>query len=395
MQNELNLITIQEAMDLLHVSRSTIDRWRKFKGLPYIKIGKEIFFNEKDVHAWVKQHTKIEDNYEDQIDQLQTIIIGYQSQTAHMWSSLIMKELRLFEEEIALNYPNRRVNIQWIDATNGLELVEGIISGGVHIASLGDYPIIMSHQISNLLPKFRPVLLCFDGKTSHSSGISLVIPKGKKYRDLFHSRGTTITTVVNSSASHRLNQWLPNTNFDYEIINQDMNSSYSNIMQGCVEASVMWEPYVSLSRLQGARTIDYESINDDYLTGVIAQEQWAQKNDDLVIAYLKAHIRTHQIARSSPLKVAKIISKSIGIQHSISTDIISKVRWDAAVYHQDLKALKNLLNHNKSYYSYDGSPNNIDINYQGYYMDEASKQLNLHRLFDQPLDGKWDAEILY
>ncbi|SDI73389.1 helix-turn-helix domain-containing protein [Natribacillus halophilus] len=394
MQKELNLITMQDAMDMLHVSRSTIDRWRKSKGLPYIKIGKEIFFNEKDVYTWVKQHTKIEETYEDQRDLPETIIIGYQSQTAHMWSSLIMKELHLFEEEIALTHPNRRINIQWVNATNGLDLVEGMISGKINIASLGDFPIIMSQQISNLLPKFNPVLLGFDGKTSHSAGISLVIPRGKKYRDLFRSRGSTIATVVNSSASHRLNQWLPNTDFNFEIINQDMNSNYTNIMNGYVEASVMWEPYVSLSQLQGARTIDCEGFNDDYLTGVMAQDQWAQKNDDLVIAYLKAHIRAHQIARRSPSKVANIISKSIGIQHLISTEIISKVRWDAAVYHQDLKALKNLWNNNNSNYGSD-YPDNMSINYQGYYIDEASKKLNLNRPLDQPLEGEWDRDILY
>ena len=36
-----NFISLQEAIDLLGVSRSTFDRWRKLKQLPFVKIGKE------------------------------------------------------------------------------------------------------------------------------------------------------------------------------------------------------------------------------------------------------------------------------------------------------------------------------------------------------------------
>ncbi|WP_446715582.1 helix-turn-helix domain-containing protein, partial [Bacillus sp. OTU530] len=40
---------MQLAINYLGVSRSTIDRWRKDKHLPFIKIGKEILFDKNEL----------------------------------------------------------------------------------------------------------------------------------------------------------------------------------------------------------------------------------------------------------------------------------------------------------------------------------------------------------
>ncbi|GAE26748.1 organosulfonate ABC transporter substrate-binding protein [Halalkalibacter wakoensis JCM 9140] len=399
--NHLDLITMQEAIDLLEVSRSTIDRWRKFKRLPFIKIGKEIYFHKEEIQQWVRQHSKVHEPIdENRIDQTirmttpDTITIGYQSQTAHMWSPLLMKKLGFFEEELAELNPTRPLQINWINAKNGLELIEGMIAGQIQIASLGDYPIMIGHQLSTIFPNFNPVLLAFDGKTSQSEGISLVIPKDLHFHDVTDLHGHTLATVTNSSAGHRLNRLLSGINATCEVINQDMNLSYSNIIERGVGVSVMWEPYVSLSELQGAATMHFDGFTDDYLTGLVALDHWAQLNDDIVIAYLKAHMRTHQFAREYPLKAAKLLSELTGISHRVTTSIVSKVRWDAAVYKQDLETLKNLSITDQSFTrNVTGSKGCIP--YRGYYLNEASKRLQLTSVSDRPLEGDWSLDYLY
>ena len=37
------------------VSRATIDNWKKY-GMPYLKIGRSVRFDEKDVEKWVREH---------------------------------------------------------------------------------------------------------------------------------------------------------------------------------------------------------------------------------------------------------------------------------------------------------------------------------------------------
>lgn len=47
------LITVQQLCELVQVSRSTVDRWRN-QGLPYIKIGRGIRFEENTALEWIK-----------------------------------------------------------------------------------------------------------------------------------------------------------------------------------------------------------------------------------------------------------------------------------------------------------------------------------------------------
>lgn len=130
-----NLISLHEAVDLLGVSRSTFDRWRKLKQLPYVKIGKEILIDKEELEKWVRHHASSANNPVFTAgtasirtpQEQQVITVGYQSGTANMWTSLLMKELGWFEEELALANPGRIVRVDWFDAANGTVLLQGMI----------------------------------------------------------------------------------------------------------------------------------------------------------------------------------------------------------------------------------------------------------------------------
>lgn len=49
------LITITELQSIYSISRATIDRWRK-EGLPFIKVGRGVRFDEEQVREWIKNN---------------------------------------------------------------------------------------------------------------------------------------------------------------------------------------------------------------------------------------------------------------------------------------------------------------------------------------------------
>jgi len=51
------LLTMEELMQLLSVSRSTLDRWRK-NGLPFKKVGRSVRFDYKEVRDWIDEINK-------------------------------------------------------------------------------------------------------------------------------------------------------------------------------------------------------------------------------------------------------------------------------------------------------------------------------------------------
>jgi NitT/TauT family transport system substrate-binding protein len=358
-RDKFNLLTLQEVMDILGVSRSTIDRWRKQKRMPYIKIGKEIFIDKEHLQKWLYLHNTVIASADNTPDPNSVITVGYQTGTAHMWSSLIIKELGLFEDELLslTRYPD--ISVRWHNAYNGLELLEGMINGHIQIASLGDYPIVISQFLNHILPSFKSELLAFDGKTRYGQGIALILPKGRSLEELSQLYDLTISTVVNSSAWVRLEQLLGIIgNRNTTVIHQEMNESMNNILRRRIGASVMWEPYLSLVNFYKIGEIVFsEGLGDDYLTGIVADGNWLHQHASIVVAYLKAHLRAHKIIINEPETAAKIVSRHTGFPIEIVIRIFSRVRWDTALDRQDLQTLNKLANSHFNVQS-DNSMNN-------------------------------------
>ncbi|WP_235941427.1 helix-turn-helix domain-containing protein [Paenibacillus puerhi] len=392
--NRFRLITLQEAMNVFGISRATIDRWRQTKQLPFIKIGKEVFINSDDLHQWIRSYTYEQGRPADRHNQGPLkISIGYQSGTAHMWSSLLIKETGFFEEELKTFFPRRRFEIDWYNGSNGLELLEGLIMGRIHIASLGDYPIRMAQTLSELLPSFQAVFLAFDGKTPNGKGISIVVPPNSSIRNLEDLTCTPISTVPHSSASSRLEQLFASIRGSGEprIIASPMGESMTGISKSKVGASVMWEPYPSLLQDSGAgRILFEEGIGEDYLTGIISHAQWAGNNASIVIAYLKAHLRAHHMIRTQFDKVVKLIHLSTGYPGHIARKVLQRVRWDAAIYERDLQTLDRLHRQRNG-----AAPGSVTIPVQTHFLQSALEHLRLPSIPDEPIPGEWAVEQRY
>jgi excisionase family DNA binding protein len=55
MPAEIKFLTIDDVAEMLQVTRTTIYNLKK-KGLPFIKLGKNIRFDQGDVVAWIKSN---------------------------------------------------------------------------------------------------------------------------------------------------------------------------------------------------------------------------------------------------------------------------------------------------------------------------------------------------
>ncbi|MGO4547235.1 helix-turn-helix domain-containing protein [Paenibacillus sp. 2TAB23] len=399
MNDRLNLLSLQEAMDLLGISRATIDRWRKDKQLPHIKIGKEVWIDEQQLQGWIKQHGVSEpQNHaaEAIVPDDTTITIGYQSGAALLWSPLIIKQLGLFEEELKRMNPTKRYQVRYVNAPNGMELVEELIAGRVHIASVGDYPIIASRALSQILPRFQPQVIAFDGKTGSGGGISLVVPTGGKVDHIEALSSLSISTVGNSSSSYRLKEWMKTYGLHSEpIVHRGMGDCLNGIIEGHVGASMLWEPYLSWVQSIGAGVpLLSEGIGGDYLTGLVTDGNWSRGNQTIVIAYLKAHLRAHEFIRNDQQRAAELIHKASGFPLPLVASVLTQIRWDASIYSRDLQTL-NRFNEGQSDWLSAHKKNNGGLEFNKLYLQEAVEALKLPILTDSPLPGEWSIDNFY
>lgn len=56
----MGLMTIDQMIDKMKVDQKTLYNWRKNEGLPFIKVGKQIYFREESVNKWLIDREKIE-----------------------------------------------------------------------------------------------------------------------------------------------------------------------------------------------------------------------------------------------------------------------------------------------------------------------------------------------
>lgn len=57
MGSDVKFLTIEDVADMLQVTRTTIYNLKK-KGLPFIKLGKNIRFNQEEVIDWVMNNAR-------------------------------------------------------------------------------------------------------------------------------------------------------------------------------------------------------------------------------------------------------------------------------------------------------------------------------------------------
>ena len=57
----MKFLTVEDVAEMLQVTRTTIYNLKK-QGLPFIKLGKNIRFDEEDVIDWVRSNRQVEKN---------------------------------------------------------------------------------------------------------------------------------------------------------------------------------------------------------------------------------------------------------------------------------------------------------------------------------------------
>jgi excisionase family DNA binding protein len=61
MAGDMKFLTVEDVAEMLQVTRTTIYNLKK-QGLPFIKLGKNIRFDQEDVIDWVRSNRQVEKN---------------------------------------------------------------------------------------------------------------------------------------------------------------------------------------------------------------------------------------------------------------------------------------------------------------------------------------------
>jgi NitT/TauT family transport system substrate-binding protein len=245
------------------------------------------------------------------------------------------------------------------------------------------------------MPDFHPVLLAAGGKSPMGGGFAFVVPNGTVLGDLSELATLPIATTFRTNAEYRLRKLLESHRLpELNIIHRSIDDSIESLRQGRLSATMMWEPYLSLVQHERiGNTVFQSELGSGLMAGVAVDERWALAHEDLTVAYVKAHLLAGRLFREEPHRAASAVSKETGLPVEALVRSISKVRWDAALYRNDLK----LLNHVDPafYLGHNVPPSDIQVPYSIKYLRIAAQELMLPVPPPAPLEGEWQRSILY
>lgn len=387
-----NLLTVSEALAVLGISRATFDRWKKDKQLPYIKIGKEVFVNRDKLQTWMDNFDYSDMRSSKKRNEMEQIHIGYQTGSAQLWSSILIKKLSLFEQQLKLTIPDKQFDIVWHNANNGIELVQKFLSDHLHFIAVGDFPIHISFNLARLFPNFNPLLIAFDGKSVNADGIALVLQP-----DLLEmERPLDLATVSSTSSAYHLHQYMKTQHQPFHVVAKDsMEHCMNSFLQQEVDGAMLWEPYITIVEQLGAASRVETDDQSVYLTGILANQNHLKNaaNQQITTAYLKALLQAHQLLHQSNEQAIEAIAEETGFDTPIIKTAISRIRYDAIVYNEDIKRINKIFTDSPSAQAL------INFDAHGYshpkihvdstYLNQAIEQLNLPELSKRCLTGQW------
>lgn len=393
LKDQLHYMSIQEVMEHLDVSRSTIDRWRKHKRLPSIKIGKEIYFDKYEVQRWYREMVRTPRTSEEAASE-PVLTIGYTAVSTHMWSPIVMKAFGLLDKELARIRPHDRIDIRWHRAKDGMELVKGLLAGHIHIATFGDYAFSVSQLLGRMMPDFHPVLLAGAGKSPPGSGFAFVVPRGVVLEHPSELATLPLATTTRTNSEYRLRKMLESYQLpELNIVHRTIEDSLESLRQGRLGATVMWEPYLSIARYERIGEPIFErELGSAFFAGVAAEKRWIRDHEDITVAYLKAHLHASRLFREQPQLAAPAVCKETGLPLEAVLRSIANIRWDAALYKKDLK----LIEHVDPVFPQSNhlTAAETDIAYSIHYLRIAAQELKLPVPPAAPIEGDWQRHML-
>ena len=125
------------------------------------------------------------------------------------------------------------------------------------------------------------------------------------------------------------------------VVDQSVTVGMQSIEQNKIAAHSTWEPYPSLieSKGIGKLLISGEETSIDYLTGVVANKDWAEKNHDYVTAFLQALNEAHTFIANHPNEAADIFQQESKYPIEVCKKMVQNIRFDAAFYEKDKERL--------------------------------------------------------
>lgn len=245
----------------------------------------------------------------------------------------VAKNLGYLEEELdKIGY-----KIEYSSFKSGPLVNESFAAGQQDIGVLGDVPAILaksSGQNTEII-----------GNAAYGEkALAVLVKPDSSLQNPKDLKGKKVAYVKGSYAHHLISIVLENAGLtfdDIESVNLEAGDIPSAIENNQVDAGVLWEPFITqlVSDKRAKVLVDGTGIKRGNLVS-IATKEFADKNPDVIKAYLTAYEKAANYIKSNPTEAADAVQKELGLTTEQLVQVFKNFNYTSVITEDDRKELK-------------------------------------------------------
>ena len=245
------------------------------------------------------------------------IRIGHQSMCTDTYpGGVVIKNLHLLQKFLPTTGPYQNVtyHIVWRDYSSGAPITNMMIAGKLDFGVMGDYPLVVNGAKFQQLRNQRSELITGTAYNADGAGNGIVVPTASNVYSLRGLQGKTISVPIGSAAWGMLYKAAQDEGLkisDFHIANQSPMAGITSIAANKVAAHADFCPMSEYMEYKGTGRMIYSGAQTGvpYLHGVVVRQAFAQRNPEVVVAYLEALITADRWIAANPLRASRLMSK--------------------------------------------------------------------------------------
>jgi len=246
-----------------------------------------------------------------------TLGIGTQDTTTNTVNSgAVVRELHLFEKYLPKTgrYANTKFELEWQNYTSGPPITNGMIANKLQFGSMGDYPAIFNGYSFQNNPESKGYMIGVTAYNISGAGNGIVVHKDSPYYAIDDLKGKLITVPYGSAAHGMLLKAMQDRGWKedfWQLANQAPEVGSTNLQEKKIDAHADFVPFAELLPFRGfARKIfDGVEVKSPTFHSVLVRQEFADKNPEIVVAYLKAMIEATNWIKADPKRAAEKIEE--------------------------------------------------------------------------------------
>ena len=231
------------------------------------------------------------------------------------------------------------VTVSWSSFPSGPPMNEALAAGNQDIGFMGDTPAIIARSAGQ---DTRIVGLSATGPKA----LAVIVPQHSPITSPGELKGKKVAVVKGSYAHHLLVLVLKSAGLtvsDIELINLPHADIPVALDNGEIDAGCVWEPLVTRLTDGGPDRVLADGTGRKLgILVIVARNGFAEKNPDVIAAFLQTLKRGQQFIREHPEEAAGLISKEVNLPPVQLVKVLANLDFDPSIKPQTIEELTNV-----------------------------------------------------